>query len=52
MLEKDVLVHVVTEFLRRIMRYPNQNLDQSSLLVTSSTGKVATGINGTTLHCI
>ena len=32
------------------MRYLNQNLDQPSILVTASTGKAATGINGITLH--
>ena len=44
---KSFLVHVVTEFLKGVLRYPNQNLDQLSLLVTASTGKAATG---TTLH--
>ena len=47
---KSFLVHVVTEYLKRVLRYPNQNLDQPSVLVTASTGKAATGVNGTTLH--
>ena len=36
--------------LRRVLRYPNQNFDQSSVLVTASTGKAATGVSGITLH--
>ena len=47
---KSFLVHVITEYLKRVLRYPNQNLDEPSVLVTASTGKAATGINGTTLH--
>ena len=44
------LVHTITEYLKIIPKYPSQNLDQPSVLVTASTGKAATGINGTTLH--
>ena len=33
-----------------VLRYPNQNLDQPSVLETASTGKAATDINGITLH--
>ena len=40
---KSFLVHVVTEFLK-------SSEMSKSLLVTASTGKAATGINGTTLH--
>ena len=47
---KSYLVTAITEYLRRILRYPNQNLDHPSVLVTASTGKAATGINGITLH--
>ena len=47
---KRFLVHAITEYLKRVLRYPNQNLDEPSVLVTASTGKAATGINGTTLH--
>ena len=47
---KSFLVHAITEYLKRVLRYPSQNLDKPSVLVTASTGKAATGINGTTLH--
>ena len=42
------LSQAVTEYLKRFLRYPNQNLDQSSVLVTASTGKAATVINDIT----
>ena len=41
---------MITEYLKRVLRYSNQNLDHPSVLVTASTGKAATGINGITLH--
>ena len=47
---KSFLVKAITEYLKRVLRYPNQSLDQQSVLVTASTGKAATGINGITLH--
>ena len=47
---KIFLIKVVTEYLKRVVRYLNKNLDQPSILVTASTGKAVTGINGITLH--
>ena len=47
---KSFLIKAITEYLKRVLRYPNQNLDHPSVLVTASTGKAATGINGITLH--
>ena len=47
---KSFLIKAITEYLKRVLRYPNQNLDQPSVLATESTGKAATGINGITLH--
>ena len=47
---KCFLVKVTTEYLKRVLRYPNQNLDQPSVLGTASTEKAATVINGITLH--
>ena len=47
---KSYFVHTITEYLKRILKYPSQYLDQPSVLVTASTGKAAAGINGTTLH--
>ena len=47
---KSFLIKAITEYLKRVLRYPNQNPDQPSVLVTASTGKAATGINGITLH--
>ena len=47
---RSFLVTTVTEYLKRILRYPNQNLDNPSVVVTASTGKAATNVNGITLH--
>ena len=47
---KSLLIKAITEYLKRVLQYPNQNLDQPSVPVTASTGKVATGINGIALH--
>ena len=47
---KSFLIKAITEYLKRVLRYPNQNLHQPSVLVAASTGKAATGINGITLH--
>ena len=47
---KSFLIKAVTEYLKRVLRYPSQYLDQPSVPVTASTGKAATGINGITLH--
>ena len=44
------LIRAVIEYLKRVLRYPNQNPDQASVLVTTSTRKAATGINDITLH--
>ena len=49
-IRKSFLIKAITEYLKRVLRYPNQNLDQPSVLVTASAGKAATGINGITLH--
>ena len=43
---KSFLIKAITEYLKRVLRYPNQNL----VLVTASLGKAAAGINGITLH--
>ena len=48
--EKSFLIKEVTEYLKRVLRYQNQTLDQPSVLVTASTGKAATGINAIALH--
>ena len=47
---KSFLIKAITRYLIRVLRYPKQNLDQSSILVTSSTGKTATSINNIILH--
>ena len=47
---KSFLVKAITEYLKRVLRYPNQNFDQPSVLVTASTEKAAAGINGIALH--
>ena len=48
---KSFLVKVITEQLKRILKEPGQNYDEEPpALVTASTGKAATNIDGTTLH--
>ena len=47
---KSFLIKAITEYFKRFLRYPNQNLDQPYVFVTASTWKAATGINGVTLH--
>ena len=47
---KSFFIIARTKYLKRVLRYPNQNLDQLSALVTASTGKAATGVNGIALH--
>ena len=47
---KSFFIKAITEYLKRVLRYPSQNLDQPSVPVTASTGKAATGISGITLH--
>ena len=46
---KSFLVTTITQYLNRILRYPSQNLDNSSVLVTS-TGKAAANVSGIKLH--
>ena len=45
---KSFLIKAITEYLKQVLRCPNQNLDQPSVLVTASTEKAATYINGIT----
>ena len=47
---KSFLIKAITKYLKQVLRYPNQNLDQPSVLVTASTGKAATGVNGIKLY--
>ena len=47
---KSFLVTPITEYLKRILRYPSQNLDNPSVLVTAYTGKAVTNVNAITLH--
>ena len=47
---KNVLVTVITGYIKIVLRHPNQNLDQRSVLVTVSAGKAATGVYG--INCI
>ena len=49
---KSFLVTAITEYLRRVLRYPSQNLDNPSVLVTASTGKTATNVNGIALYSV
>ena len=47
---KSFLVTPITEYLKRILRYPSQNLDNPSVLVIAYTGKAVTNVNAITLH--
>lgn len=47
---KNVLVIAITGYIKIVLRHPNQNLNQPSVLVTVSAGKAATGVYGITLH--
>ena len=47
---KSFWIKAITEYVKRVLRYPNQNNDQPSVLVIASTGKAATDINDITLH--
>ena len=47
---KSFLIKAITEYFKRVLRYPNQNPDQPSVLVAASTDKAATGINCISLH--
>ena len=47
---KSFLIKAITKYLKRVLRYANQNLDQPSVLMATCTGTAATSINGITLH--
>ena len=47
---KSFSLKSVIEYLKRLMKYHGQNLHQPVVLVTASTGKAATRINGITKH--
>ncbi|XP_060594477.1 uncharacterized protein LOC132748840 isoform X1 [Ruditapes philippinarum] len=47
---KSHLVNTIYHGVTRALKTPGQNPDQPTVLLTASTGKAATGINGTTLH--
>ena len=46
------MVTLITEYLKRILRYPSQNLDNPSVFVFASTGEAATNFNGVTLDSV
>ena len=47
---KSFLIKAITEYLKRVLRYPNQNLDQPSVLVTAAMEKLLQA--SMVLHCI
>ena len=47
---KSFSIKAITEYLKRVLRYLNQNFDQPSVLVTASTLKAATTTIGITSH--
>ena len=46
----NFLITAITEYIKWVLGYPNQNLDKPSVLVTVSTGNTATGVNCIRLH--
>ena len=46
---KSFLLQLI-EYLKRVVKYHGQNLDQPAVLVTTSMGKAGTRINGTIVH--
>ena len=48
---KSVLANLITEFLKKTLKYAGQNCEyHPSVVITASTGKAASNINGTTLR--
>ena len=47
---KSHLIKVIAEYAKRHLKFPKQELDQPSIMLTASTGKAAAHINGVTLH--
>ena len=48
---KSVLANLITEFLKKTLKYTGQNCEyHPSVVITASTGKAASNINGTTLR--
>ena len=48
---KSYFIKVITEYLRKILKYPGQNFEKEpSVIITASTGKAAANIDGTTVH--
>ena len=46
---KSFLTEIMTEYVKRNLRYNDKELEQT-IVVTASTGKVVSHINGLTLH--
>ena len=48
---ESFLVNLITEYLKKTLKYAGQNCDDHlSVVVTASAGKAARNIYGTTLH--
>ena len=47
---KSHLTVIISEYIKRTLKYAGQSLDQPSVCITASTGKAASEIGGTTLH--
>lgn len=47
---KSFLITTITKYVKRVLRYPKQYLDQLYVLVTVSTGKYAISVNRISLH--
>ena len=47
---KYYFIKTISDYAKRYLKYTGQSLDQPSIMLTASTGKVTTNINGLTLH--
>ena len=47
---KSFLIKAITQYVKRVLKYPSQSLDQPSVLVTASTRKAVTGISDIIWH--
>ena len=49
---KNFIIKAISEYLEQVLRYPNQHLDQQSVLVTAFTGKAAACFTNYSVFCI
>ena len=47
---KSYFIKTMSDYAKRYLKYTGQSLNQPSIMLTASTGKAATNINGLTVH--